>query len=105
MKIKHPWGWEYSDGRQVVNTKIKAGADEYAARKRVMWERQGRLCCLCKLYLKIGEAMFEHQDGRGMNGGHRDDRIDKDGKPYNGVAHPLCNSNKGSRRINYHEVP
>lgn len=88
------------DGREVCNLLTKAGRDEYERRKRVMWERQGKRCFLCGERLAWGEAMFEHWDGRGHGGGHRDDRIEKDGKPYNGVAHPLCNSLKGSKRYN-----
>jgi hypothetical protein len=82
-----------------------------------MWERQGRRCCLeglvagCKGKLGLAEASFEHQDGRGMGGGHRDDRIEKpdpdtgEMRPYNGVAHPWCNGRKGSVRVDFHDVP
>jgi hypothetical protein len=103
----------FNDGREVCNLLTKAGLDEYARRVRAMWERQGRRCCLeCWVYkcpgvLKIGDAVFEHQDGRGMNGGHRDDRIEKpdpetgEMKPYNGAAHAWCNSRKGSVRMDY----
>lgn len=99
------------DGREICNLLTKAGRDEYDRRKRAMWERQGRHCCLdgriegCLGRLRLAEAVFEHQNGRGMNGGHRDDRIVKDGKPYNGVAHAWCNNLKGSKKIDYHEVP
>jgi len=48
------------------------------------------------------DITFEHQDGRGMGGSHRDDRIEIDGKPYNGAAHGKCNSDKGSKRVDYH---
>lgn len=105
------------DGREICNLLIKAGRDEYERRKRAMWERQKRRCCLegkikeCPGALKIAEAVFEHQDSRGMNGGHRDDRIERpdkatgEMKPYNGAAHPRCNFLKGSRRMDYHAVP
>jgi hypothetical protein len=36
-----------------------------------------------------------------MGGSTRDDRIEKDGQPYNGAAHWKCNNEKGSKRINY----
>lgn len=88
------------DGREICNQLCKEGRDEYERRKRVMWERQEKKCFLCGLKLGWAEAMFEHWDGRGHGGGHRDDRIEKDGKPYNGVAHPTCNSDKGSKRYN-----
>jgi hypothetical protein len=105
------------DGREIVNLLTKAGHDEYQRRKRVMWERQGRRCCLerwvigCPGKLAWADCVFEHQDGRGMDAGHRDDRIEKPNpktgkmEHYNGVAHPECNSAKGSRRIDYHDVP
>jgi hypothetical protein len=117
MREKFPWGVRYADGREVCNLLTKAGRDEYAGRVRKMWLRQGRQCCLqgfiksCPGPLKITEASFEHQDGRGMDGGHRDDRIEKpdpvtgEMKPYNGAAHFWCNSLKGSVRMDYHAVP
>ena len=96
-----------------------AGRAEYFRRIRVMWERQGgqnaAMCCLygkvegCPGRLAWKDATFEHEDGRGHGGGHRDDRIEKpdpktgEMKPYNGAAHNLCNIRKGSRRINYNE--
>lgn len=101
------------DGREICNLRTKAGHDEYVRRKRAMWERQKRRCCLegkikeCPGYLRWSDAVFEHQDGRGDGGGHRDDRIEKPDpetgkmKPYNGVAHPWCNMLKGSQRIDY----
>lgn len=96
----------FRDGREVCNMLTTAGRNEYFRRIRVMWERQGKRCCLeglvdgCPGKLALSEATFEHQDGRGHGGGHRDDRIEKDGKPYNGAAHSKCNLLKGSRRIN-----
>jgi hypothetical protein len=107
----------FKDGRECCNLLTKAGKDEYFRRIRVMWERQGKRCCLendstikdCPGKLTLGEATFEHQDGRGMGGGHRDDRIEKPDpktgkmKPYNGCAHWNCNRQKASRRINYNE--
>lgn len=98
--------------REQCNLLTKAGMEEYRRRVRVMWERQGKRCCLegrapgCPGRLAWSDAMFEHEDGRGMGGGSRDDRIekpDKDGvmRPYNGAAHPQCNTWKGSQRISY----
>lgn len=91
---------KYGD-REVCNFDCKAGRDEYERRKTVMWERQFGLCCLCGGRLLRSEAVFEHQDGRGHGGGNRDDRTEIDGKPYNGVAHVICNSQKGSKRGGY----
>ena len=107
MRTKFLWGVRYADGREVCNLLTKAGRDEYEHRKRQMWDRQKRRCCLensdadCPGPLRWADAVFEHQDGRGMDAAHRDDRIEKDGKPYNGVAHAWCNSRKGSQRVDY----
>jgi len=117
MKKEQPVVKVMKDGREVCNLLTKAGKDEYLSRIRQMWERQGKQCCLkdkvegCPGRLTIADATFEHQDGRGNGGGHRDDRIlrpdPKTGemKPYNGAAHWVCNGKKGSTRIDYHEVP
>lgn len=83
----------------------KAGRDEYARRKRVMWERQGGICSLmitadCRRKqgkVPFNECSFEHTVGRG--GGKRDDRIEIDGKPNNSIACWWCNSKKGSRSL------
>jgi hypothetical protein len=96
-----------ADGREVCNLLTKDGRDEYDKRKRIMWKRQKKRCCLfgfidgCSGDLPWSDAMFEHESGRGMSGGHREDRIEIDGKWVNGVAHARCNSLKGSRRIYY----
>jgi len=107
----------FRDGREWCNLLTKEGRDEYARRKRLMWERQGKRCCLefwvsgCPGRLALADAVFEHQAGRGSGGGHRDDRIEKldpkTGKmmPFNGVAHAWCNNVKGSRKMDYLEVP
>ena len=94
----------YRDGREVCNLQTKAGRSEYRFRIEQMLLRKKHLCCLCHKPLRLEEATFEHQDGRGMGGGHRDDRIEVDGKPINGAAHGWCNSAKGSRRMNYNAV-
>jgi hypothetical protein len=94
----------FPDGREVCNDN-KAGKDEYKRRRRVMWERQGKTCGLqiapqCMKRLPWEYATFEHQDGRGYAGSKRDDRVEIDGKPYNLVACPWCQSMKGSRSLN-----
>lgn len=117
VKREQPAVRVYADGREVCNMLTKAGRDEYARRKVVMHERQKGICILhghapmCPGRLRKAEMMYEHEAGRGQDGGHRDDRIEvpdpKTGemKPQNGVAHPECNSWKASRRISYHDVP
>lgn len=100
----------FRDEREVCDLTTKAGRDEYMGRVRQMWERQGKRCCLeglvkdCPGYLRLAEATFDHDEGRGHGGGHRDDRIEiPDGKggmkEINGAAHAWCNSKKGSCRL------
>lgn len=101
----------FKDGREKCNHLTKAGRDEYERRKRAMWERQEKICCLyghipgCPGKLNWSDTVFEHEDGRGHGGGHVDDRIEVDGKWQNGAAHAWCNSKKASVRINYNDVP
>ena len=95
------------DGREICMRTTEAGRREYKARTEAMRLRQGEVCCLyghisiCPGLLAKDDATFEHEDGRGMGGSKRDDRIEKDGKPYNGAAHEICNREKGSRFIDY----
>lgn len=108
--------FRFPDGREVCDLNSAKGRAEYMRRKRLMWERQAGICCLageapmCPVKLNWGDAMFEHEGGRG--GGKRDDRIEvieeRNGltikRIQNGVAHAKCNSWKGSRRISYNEI-
>ena len=85
----------YRDGREVCENS-KAGWIEYKRRVKVMWERQGRRCCLCGRPLALGNATFEHQRRRGMAGSRRQDAIESsDGTPVNGCAHWVCNQERG----------
>lgn len=88
----------YRDGREACQLNTKAGRDEYSQRTRLMWERQGKTCRICHKRLALANAVFEHEQGRGFDGSHRDDRIEVDGKPINGAACIICNTKKGSRR-------
>ena len=98
----------YRDGREKCNQLTKAGRDEYARRKHIMWERQKKRCCLegfipdCHGRLSLEESVFEHEQGR--TSGHRDDRIEVNGKWQNGAAHPRCNLLKASVRILYNDI-
>lgn len=92
----------FCDGREVCDLKCAAGKREYLYRIAEMMVRQGMVCPLCGGWLSCSDATFEHQAGRGHGGGHRDDRIEVDGKPQNAAVHGSCNSKKGSRR--YHWV-
>lgn len=95
----------FADGREVCQTKTKEGQAEYVRRKRVMFERQNKICCLhgvcptCPGRMRWVDTTFEHAVSRG--GGKRDDRIEIDGKWTNGCAHHWCNSWKGSRVVAY----
>lgn len=84
----------YPDGREVCQDNA-AGWREYRRRVKVMWLRQGGRCCDCGKPLSLGNATFEHQRRRGMGAAWRDDRIEKDGQPWNGAAHWVCNVEKG----------
>lgn len=96
----------YPDGREVCLDTPK-GKAEYKRRITEMWERQGEKCglmitALCKIldgFMTLAQATFEHVDGRGMSGAKRDDRIEKNGKPYNLAACIFCNQEKGSRKL------
>ena len=101
----------FPDGREVCDTKTTEGAAEYHRRKWLMWERQGRRCCLegfipeCPGLLRSADVTFEHEGGRGSGGGKRDDRtVLPDGTWINGAAHLLCNGLKGSRYFPYNAI-
>jgi len=84
----------YPGGREVCRDS-KAGWLEYKRRVKLMWERQGRRCCLCGRPLALWNATFEHQRRRGIGAAWRDDRITKDGQDWNGAAHWVCNAGRG----------
>jgi len=85
----------YPDGREVCQDNPQ-GRKEYQRRIEVMCIRQNWVCCLCPDKLRsIYDATFEHQRRRGMGAAFRDDRIEKDGKDWNGAAHWICNVEKG----------
>lgn len=116
MKKEQPAVRVMRDGREICNLLTKSGRDEYDHRKFAMRTRQNNRCCLegiipdCPGFLAKADTTFEHQDGRGSDGGHRDDRIERpdpktgEMRPYNGAAHWVCNSKKASVRINYSDV-
>ena len=88
----------YPGGREVCQDNA-AGRRAYYLRTRHMAERQNQLCALCGKFMC--DVTFEHQEGRGMGSGFRDDRIEIDGKWFNAAAHSLCNRVKGSRRFHW----
>lgn len=89
----------FSGGREVCQDN-SAGDREYKARTDAMQKRQGGHCALCPWYLGV---TFDHQDGRGAGGGHRDDRIEIDGKWHNAALCHTCNMAKGSRRYSWQD--
>lgn len=83
------------DGREICQPNAQ-GDRLYAKRVREMVQRQNFRCCLCKRRLNAADATFEHQRRRGMGAAWRDDRIvDAEGNWVNGVAHWICNREKG----------
>ena len=95
---------KFLDGREVCLTN-KRGLKLYRQRTLAMHERQKGICPMCKnpMSTEIGfenSATFDHVDGRGMGGGHRDDRIvDENGKPMNQALCARDNYAKGSKRV------
>ena len=97
------------DGREICNDNV-AGIREYKSRTHQMADWQHWVCCLhghapmCPGRMAPYDVTFDHEGGRGMNGGKRDDRIAlPNGKRQNGAAHRACNNWKGSRVIRYNE--
>jgi hypothetical protein len=91
------------DGRQVCDLKTASGLREYKRRTEFMWLRQEGICSICIEPLRLDEATFEHDDGRGHGGGHRDDRTEINGEPYNHAVHGFCNVRKASVRLANYE--
>lgn len=87
------------DGNEVCTNSV-AGKREYNRRTLAMAERQDWLCAICGCRM-FDNITFDHEKGRGMGGGKRDDRIEIDGKWHNAAVHWLCNGDKGSRRVAY----
>src|SRR5579871_915722 len=92
----------HRSGREVCNLWCAAGKREYNLRRLEMWIRQGGRCCLCLQMMAPTEVTFDHERGRGMGGSKREDRtVLPDGSWINGAAHLLCNTQKGSRFVDY----
>jgi hypothetical protein len=85
-------------GRQVC-AYTAGGKREYRSRTETMWQRQLGYCTICLKPMRIEEATYEHSEGRGMGGGHRDDRIEVKGVWQNAAVHGMCNVLKGSVRL------
>jgi len=95
-----------ADGREICSN-TPSGYAEYCRRKYIMLERQNFKCAsqispLCETRGNLGTlrpelTTFGHVDGRGMGGAKRDDRIEKNGKPYNEAQCWWCNDLLGSK--------
>ena len=91
----------YPDGREVC-TETAAGKREYKARITEMWLRQEGVCPITGKWVDQNVAQFDHEAGRGSNGGHRDDRtLNDDGEWQNAAVSPEGNSIKGSKRYQW----
>ncbi len=91
----------FRDGREVCR-EGKAGLYEYVLRTMQMANRQGWRCAICRRKFESADAAtFDHQGGRGMNGGKRDDRIELNGCWQNAAVCMGCNSAKGSKRYRW----
>lgn len=102
------------DKREVCRTGLNDGTlegrREYKRRVAAMLRRQNGICCLavhlgcCAGPLKIEDATFEHEAGRGMGGSKRDDRIElPDGRWINGAACYRGNQMKGGNKLRYND--
>lgn len=100
---KQPDPWiTYRDGRQVC-LDTAAGKREYRWRTELMWQRQGETCAIGNHFMRVEDATFDHEDGRGHGGGHRDDRIEVNGEPKNAALCVAHQGLKGSRRYKWQQ--
>jgi len=90
----------FRDGREVCNLLCKAGADEYQRRKRVAWEKQGKICGICSLPLAWKDTTCDHIKPRKSGGSERDDRQEN-----LAAVHWVCNAQRGSKRSGFYGVP
>jgi hypothetical protein len=99
LVVDDPWRKVYEGGREVLNLDTELGRQAYEIRTLLMAARQNNLCGLCGF--PMTQPSFDHENGRGMNGGHRDDRIEVNGVWQNAAVCLNCNSEKGSKRVPY----
>ena len=90
----------YADGREKLLDNA-AGKRVYRARTLEMWERQKGLCAICANSIDETQATYDHERGRGLGGGNRDDRIIRDGEWMNAMLCMACQGVKGSRRYEW----
>lgn len=98
-KVKRPAVMIFPDGREVCS-ETKQGRRIYFGRLYVMEVRQGFKCAICER-IAGSQMQFDHQNGRGHGGGHRDDRIEVEGSWINAALCEACNILKGSKRYKW----
>ena len=92
------------DSTTVVCPPTPTGRREYLRRIIEMVDRQRNACAICELPLIYLEATFDHEAGRGMGGGRRNDLIEhEDGSWMNAALHARCNAEKASRRYKWQD--
>lgn len=89
------------DGREVC-AKNHAGRQEYFPGQGASAALPDRHLERTRPVLTILNTTFDHEQGRGMGGSRRDDRIEIDGKWINAAVTSEANFEKGSKR--YHWV-
>lgn len=94
MPRRKEWLVVYPDGREVLDLTMRAGKLEYGNRLRIAYLRQGRICSICRKYLRFPEATVDHFKPKKMGGSEHDDR-----QQNLRAAHLYCNTEKGSKRI------
>ena len=82
----------FRDGRTKINQLCKEGRDLYQQRKRDAWEKQKRICPICREHLNWSDSTVDHIKPRKMGAGSIDDRSEN-----LQAVHATCNSLKGSR--------
>jgi 5-methylcytosine-specific restriction endonuclease McrA len=89
----------FRDGRTKINQLCKEGRDLYQQRKRDAWEKQKRICPICREHLNWSDSTVDHIKPRKMGAGSIDDRAEN-----LQAVHATCNSLKGSRPMSDFEV-
>lgn len=93
----------YPDGREVCQDNAE-GKRKYSQATEKMSIRQWEVCAICGLpFAPWLQPTFDHQDGRGMNGSIRDDRIWINGDWHNAALCVPCQGIKGSKRYHWQD--